>query len=157
MAGCGFCSYPTQIKLYPDNQGTTIVPILELYNYAKKSGVAVFFVTGRQSAQRQSTIKNLSDAGYSGWTESSNPRIGSKFRTKDIVSYSISETRRVTSLVAAKSAHLSCRIRFTWSIDLADQVAPAASASRECDHHDQHYVKMSTRGAEQAMRKLRTM
>jgi len=68
MAGCGFCSYPTQIKLYPDAQGTAIVPILELYNYARKSGVAVFFVTGRQSAQRQSTIKNLSDAGYSGWT-----------------------------------------------------------------------------------------
>jgi predicted secreted acid phosphatase len=56
MAGCGFCSYPTQIKLYPDAQGTSIVPILELYNYVKKSAVAVFFVTGRQSAQRQATI-----------------------------------------------------------------------------------------------------
>jgi len=60
----------------------------------------------------------------------------------------------VTWLVAAKSAYLSCRIRFTWSIDLADQVTPADSASRECDHHDQHYVKMFTRGAEEAMRKL---
>jgi predicted secreted acid phosphatase len=69
MAGCGFCSYPSQIKLYPNAQGSAIVPVLELFNYAKKSGIAIFFITGRQNSQRDSTIKNLSDAGYSGWTD----------------------------------------------------------------------------------------
>lgn len=69
LSGCGFCSYPSQMKLYPNAQGSAIVPVLELFNYAKKSGVAVFFVTGRQNAQRGATIKNLTDVGYSGWTD----------------------------------------------------------------------------------------
>jgi predicted secreted acid phosphatase len=69
LAGCGFCNYAARLKLYPASQGTTIVPVLELFNYAKRNGVAVFFITGRQLAQRESTIKNLTDAGYSGWTD----------------------------------------------------------------------------------------
>jgi predicted secreted acid phosphatase len=69
LSGCGFCSYPSQLKLYPNAQGVAIVPVLELFNYAKKNGIAVFFITGRQNAQRDATIKNLTDVGYSGWTD----------------------------------------------------------------------------------------
>jgi predicted secreted acid phosphatase len=69
MSGCGFCSYPSQVKLYPNAQGFAIIPTLELFNDARKMGVAVFFVTGRQNAQREATIKNLTDAGYSGWSD----------------------------------------------------------------------------------------
>lgn len=69
MSGCGFCSYPSQVKLYPTAQGAPIIPVLELFNYARKMGVAVFFVTGRQNAQREATIKNLTDVGYSGWAD----------------------------------------------------------------------------------------
>ena len=35
MFGCGFCSYPLQTKLYPNAQGSAIIPILELFNYAR--------------------------------------------------------------------------------------------------------------------------
>jgi acid phosphatase len=69
MSGCGFCSYLSQIKLHPNSQGSAIIPILELFKYAKKAGIAVFFVTGRQNAQREATIKNLTDVGYSGWAD----------------------------------------------------------------------------------------
>lgn len=69
LSGCGFCSYPSQLKLYPNAQGTAIVPVLELFNYARKNGIAVFFITGRQNAQRDATIKNLTDVGYSGWAD----------------------------------------------------------------------------------------
>jgi predicted secreted acid phosphatase len=69
LSGCGFCSYLSQLKLYPNAQGAAIVPVLELFNYAKKSGVAVFFITGRQNAQREATITNLTDIGYSGWAD----------------------------------------------------------------------------------------
>jgi hypothetical protein len=32
LSGCGFCSYPSQLKLYPNAQGAAIVPVLELFN-----------------------------------------------------------------------------------------------------------------------------
>jgi predicted secreted acid phosphatase len=69
MSGCGFCSYSAQTKLYPNLSGPAITPVLELYNYAKNNGIAVFFVTGRQDAQREATIKNLTEVGYFGWTD----------------------------------------------------------------------------------------
>ena len=69
MAGCGFCAYPVQVKLYPASHDPAIVPVLELFNFAKKHGVTVFFVTGRQEAQRDATVKNLNDVGYSGWAD----------------------------------------------------------------------------------------
>jgi predicted secreted acid phosphatase len=43
--------------------------VLELYNFAKTRGAAVFFVTGRQEAQRQLTMDNLTEVGYAGWTD----------------------------------------------------------------------------------------
>jgi predicted secreted acid phosphatase len=69
FSDCGFCSYPTQLKLYPNAHDPAIVPVLELYNFAKSKGIAVFFVTGRQEAQRPLTTSNLKDVGYSGWAE----------------------------------------------------------------------------------------
>lgn len=69
MSDCGFCSYTVAAKLYSNARDPAIVPVLELFNYAKKNGVAVFFLTGRKNAERDSTIKNLNDVGYTGWTD----------------------------------------------------------------------------------------
>ena len=68
MLDCGFCSYPAQVKLYPPPAADPpIVPVLELYKFAKSHGLAVFFVTGRQENQRAVTEKNLRDADYPAW------------------------------------------------------------------------------------------
>jgi len=69
MADCGFCSYSVQQKLYPMDHDPAIIPVLELYNFAKSKGVAVFFLTGRTESQRDVTARNLTEAGYSGWAE----------------------------------------------------------------------------------------
>lgn len=74
MEACGFCSYSTQVQLYKDGlfsnaHDPAIAPILELFNFAKEKGFAVFFVTGRPESQRQVTLANLQEAGYSGWSE----------------------------------------------------------------------------------------
>jgi hypothetical protein len=47
--------------------GVAIKPTLDLFNLAKKNGVAVFFITGRGEAVRQPTTENLQTQGYSGW------------------------------------------------------------------------------------------
>jgi predicted secreted acid phosphatase len=46
-----------------------IQPTLDLYNYAKANGVAVFFVTGRSDSVklRNATVKNLKAAGFATW------------------------------------------------------------------------------------------
>jgi predicted secreted acid phosphatase len=69
MSGCGFCSYGSQLKLYPAANATLIAPTLELFKLARSKKVATFFVTGRRESQRASTAKNLRDAGYSDWDE----------------------------------------------------------------------------------------
>jgi predicted secreted acid phosphatase len=69
MNGCGFCSYNSQLTLYPNAQGSVIAPVLELYNFAKSKGITVFFITGRQEAQRDLTVSNLKAVGYSGWAD----------------------------------------------------------------------------------------
>ena len=73
MAFCGFCSYPVQLQLYKDglysmDHDPAIPPVLELYNFAKGKGIAIFFVTGRPETQRIITVSNLREAGYSDWT-----------------------------------------------------------------------------------------
>lgn len=40
----------------------------KLYNYLIKNHVSVFLVTGRKSAQRQATLKNLKKAGFKNWS-----------------------------------------------------------------------------------------
>lgn len=69
MAGCGFCAYPVERKLYSEDHDPAIAPVLQLYNFAKSKGVTLFFVTGRQEAERAVTIKNLTEVGYSGWAD----------------------------------------------------------------------------------------
>jgi len=69
MSSCGFCAYSVQAKLYSNAHDPAIVPVLELYNFAKAKGAAVFFVTGRQEAQRQLTVDNLKEVGYAGWSD----------------------------------------------------------------------------------------
>jgi predicted secreted acid phosphatase len=74
MNFCGFCSYPAQLRLYADglysmDHDPAIPPVLELYNFAKRKGIAVFFVTGRPKSQHDKTAANLLEVGYSGWTE----------------------------------------------------------------------------------------
>ena len=69
LADCGFCPFTVQAKLYSNAHDPAITPVLELFNAAKKRGVAVFFLTGRPSAQRDLTINNLNEVGYAGWTE----------------------------------------------------------------------------------------
>lgn len=69
MSDCGFCTYAAQLKLYPNPDDPAITPVLELYKFARSKGVTVFFVTGRQENQRAQTVKNLNEAGYSGWAE----------------------------------------------------------------------------------------
>lgn len=44
-----------------------IMPTLNLYNFAKSHGIAVFFISGRFEAWRELTIKNLKKAGYKDW------------------------------------------------------------------------------------------
>ena len=47
--------------------GVAIAPTLDVFNAAKKAGVAVFFITGRREAVRQPTTENLQEQGFSGW------------------------------------------------------------------------------------------
>jgi 5'-nucleotidase (lipoprotein e(P4) family) len=49
-------------------QATPIAGTLRLFNEALKHKVAVFFVTGRSSAQEPATVENLKAAGYRDWT-----------------------------------------------------------------------------------------
>jgi predicted secreted acid phosphatase len=69
MAECGFCAYNIQTKLHPDPHGPAIAPVLELYNFVKSKGIAVFFITGRPDKQRELTISNLREVGYDGWAD----------------------------------------------------------------------------------------
>jgi acid phosphatase len=48
-------------------QAPAIEGTLRLYNEAQKHKVAVFFITGRTSAQEPATVENLKSAGYRDW------------------------------------------------------------------------------------------
>ncbi len=41
----------------------------ELFRYARKNDVAVFFITGRTEKEREATLKNLGREGFEGWQE----------------------------------------------------------------------------------------
>ncbi len=69
MADCGFCAYSIESKLYSIAHDSAITPVLELYNDARSSGVAVFFLTGRPNSQREVTAENLKEVGYKDWTD----------------------------------------------------------------------------------------
>jgi acid phosphatase len=50
-------------------QSPAIESTREVFAEAIEQGAAVFFITGRDETQRAATEKNLSDAGYGGYTE----------------------------------------------------------------------------------------
>lgn len=45
-----------------------LAPTLALFNRAKALGIAVFFVTGRHDRVTEATRRNLTGAGYAGWS-----------------------------------------------------------------------------------------
>jgi len=69
-------NYPDMVKLHfggsldeiqrEQDKGVdpAIKPTLELYQYAKANGVAVFFITARPEKARESTASNLEKAGF---------------------------------------------------------------------------------------------
>ncbi len=69
MSDCGFCAYKIQARDYANVKAPAIVPVLELYKFAKGLGVKTFFITGRTESQRDFTIKNLNEVGYDGWED----------------------------------------------------------------------------------------
>jgi acid phosphatase len=69
MAACGFCAYSVQTKLYSNAHDPAIVPVLELFDFAKARGIAPFFVTGRKEHERDVTTGSLTEAGFSGWVK----------------------------------------------------------------------------------------
>ncbi len=65
----GFCNIRNAIHqeiLAADSPA--LKPTLNLYNYALKNDVKVFFVTGRDTSEKEATIKNLRMAGYQKWS-----------------------------------------------------------------------------------------
>ncbi len=70
--------------------------VLRLYNYARKNGVTVFFVTGRKSYQRQATIKNLRLAGYKGWKALFMKR--NDYDQDSVIPYKSSVRERITKM-----------------------------------------------------------
>lgn len=55
------------VKYLEDADDPAIPDTLQLYNYAKEKGVAVFFITGRSEKLRKATVKNLRNVGYQNW------------------------------------------------------------------------------------------
>jgi hypothetical protein len=49
--------------------GTAIEPTLDLFNLAKKKGIAIFLITGRRENTRAHTTSNLTREGFEGYKE----------------------------------------------------------------------------------------
>ncbi|MGH3582696.1 MAG: HAD family acid phosphatase [Mycobacterium sp.] len=60
---CGLVAW-TQLA-----RSTVIEPTLAVYQEARKDGVTVFFITGRDESMRDATVRNLADAGYTDYAE----------------------------------------------------------------------------------------
>ncbi len=52
---------------------------LEVFKQARASGVAVFFITGRDETQREATVKNLTAAGYADFQGLHMPEKGARY------------------------------------------------------------------------------
>jgi predicted secreted acid phosphatase len=50
-------------------QSTVIPPTMGIFAAARDRGAAIFFITGRDEAQRAATERNLHDVGYLGYTQ----------------------------------------------------------------------------------------
>ena len=60
---CGLVAW-TQLA-----RSTVIEPTLAVYQEARRDGVTVFFITGRDESMRDATVRNLADAGYTDYAE----------------------------------------------------------------------------------------
>ena len=60
---------------------------LELYKYAREKGVSVFFITGRNEAEREATVKNLEEQGFQKFTALILKPVGSKVTSKEFKTY----------------------------------------------------------------------
>ncbi len=69
MTQCDFCANSVRSSVFPPGKLTPIRPVLDLYNFAKSKGIAMFFLTGRYETAREIATGNLNAAGYSGWTD----------------------------------------------------------------------------------------
>lgn len=66
-----------QFAIFPDTfmawtrreMGIPLVPMRDVYNRAKAAGIPIFLITGRPESIREATIRDLTEAGYSGWTQ----------------------------------------------------------------------------------------
>ena len=56
------------IKRLSQSKVPPVKPILDLYNFALKNNVAVFFITGRAETMRSATTATLTNAGYKNWS-----------------------------------------------------------------------------------------
>ncbi|MGF7163044.1 acid phosphatase [Rhodoligotrophos appendicifer] len=70
-----------------------IEPTLQVYRQARAAGVAVFFITGRPESQRQPTARNLSRAGYEGFTGLAMVPEGARFSSA--VEFKAPQRRRI--------------------------------------------------------------
>lgn len=50
-----------------EGNAPAIKQTLELYNFAEKNDIAIFFVTGRRQSEEDATVKNLQKIGYTKW------------------------------------------------------------------------------------------
>jgi predicted secreted acid phosphatase len=48
-------------------QATAIEPTHDVFTAARDRGAAIFFITGRDESQRAATVRNLANAGYTGY------------------------------------------------------------------------------------------
>ena len=51
------------------SQSTVISPTKDVFDAARRSNAAIFFITGRPESQRAATARNLETTGYTGYTE----------------------------------------------------------------------------------------
>jgi hypothetical protein len=121
-------SYKTQAKLYSNASDAAIIPVLELFDFAKTRGIAQFFVTGgQQESQRALTIKNLTGVGYSAWSDlimqpdgNNEPARGFKSRNRQEIT-----TRGYTIILT----HIKKAIwAAVWSTCLAVLICPQCAA-----------------------------
>jgi len=56
-----------------------IAATLALFRQARTSGVAVFFITGRDESQRAATVRNLEETGYAGYRGLYMPATGARY------------------------------------------------------------------------------
>ena len=69
-------------------RATPIRPTLELFQFAKRQGLATIFITGRAESEREWTAKDLEGAGYRGWTllvmrQADSPKLAAEFKSAE--------------------------------------------------------------------------